>query len=67
LTGLEEVAELGDNEGSGGSGAEAEDYVGLDVVHSLVDSELLEVVLREDCIEVERALMEMGLRDWVRR
>jgi len=42
------VAELGDYEGGGGSGAEAEDHAGLDVVHGLVGGELLEVVLRED-------------------
>ncbi len=62
-----EVAELGHDEGGGGPSAEAEDHARLDVVHGLVIAELLEVVLREDCIEVERALMEMGLRDWVRR
>jgi hypothetical protein len=48
---VEEVAELGDDEGGGGSGAEDEDHAGLDVVHGLVGGKLLEVVLREDWSE----------------
>jgi len=42
------VAELGDDEGGGGSDAKAEDHARLDLVHGLVGDELLEVVLRED-------------------
>ena len=48
LAGLQEVAELGDDEGGGGAGAEAEDHAALDIVDGLICSELLEVVLGED-------------------
>lgn len=45
LAGAEQLAELGDDEGSGGAGAEAEDHAALDVVHGFVCGELFEVVL----------------------
>ena len=47
LAGGEECAELGDDEGGGGAGAEAEDHAALDGLHGLVGSESLEVVLGE--------------------
>lgn len=47
FAGGEELAELGDDEGCGGSGAEAEDHAALDGLDGLVCSESLEVVLGE--------------------
>lgn len=46
--GFEEGAELVDDEGGGGAGAEAEDHAAVDVLDGLVGGELLEVVLGED-------------------
>lgn len=48
LTSLEEMAQLGDDKGGGGAGAESEDHAGLHVLHSLVCSQLLEVILGEN-------------------
>ena len=45
LAGLEEGAELVDDEGGGGAGAQAQDHAAADVLHGLVGGELLEVVL----------------------
>lgn len=47
LAGGEEVADLGDDEGSGGAGAEAEDHAAADVVDGLVGCEFFEIVLGE--------------------
>lgn len=47
LTGGEEGTDLGDDEGGGGAGAEAEDHAAAHVLHGLLRGELLEVVLRE--------------------
>lgn len=47
LAGFEEVAELGDDKGGGGAGAEAENHAAFDVVYGLISGELLEVVLGE--------------------
>lgn len=47
LTGLEEVAQLGDDECGGGASAEAKDHPGLDILNGLVSGKLLEFVLGE--------------------
>ena len=47
LAGGEERAELGDDEGGGGAGAEAKDHAALDGLDCLVGCESLEVVLGE--------------------
>lgn len=45
---MDEEAQLVDDEGGGGAGAEAEDHAGFDVVDGFVGGELFEVVLGED-------------------
>lgn len=47
LAGAEQLAELSDHKGGGGTGAEAEDHAALDVVDGFIGGEFFEVVLSE--------------------